>query len=302
MDNQQKSPPSPLQVRLVPRGRGTQPIVTGLKKKHLNDLYVELLAASWTRLLVLIVSVNLSINILFALGYLAIGDGIENARPDSFADAFFFSVQTLATIGYGKMAPQGLAANLLVTAETITGFCFFAVVTGLVFSKFSRPTARVLFSNVAVICPYNGVPHLMLRLANERNNRIVDANVHLVLLREETTKEGHDMRRFHDLKLVRSRTPVIRLTWTVMHPIDEHSPLYNATPEKLRESETEIIVSLTGLDETLSQTIHARYSYIAEEIKCNATFEDVLLQRDDGRITVDYRHFHNIKPLGKATG
>jgi len=300
MQNQQQNA-KPSRVRLVPRGRdGTAPITTGRRKKHLNDLYVELLAASWIRLLALILMLNLTINISFALGYLAIGDGIENARPGSFADAFFFSVQTLATIGYGKMVPHGLAANLLVTLETMTGFGFFAVVTGLVFSKFSRPTARVLFSNVAVICPYNGVPHLMLRLANERNNRIVDANVHVVLLREEMTKEGHDMRRFHDLNLVRSRVPVIRLTWTVMHPIDENSPLYHACAESLRDSETEIVVSLIGLDETLSQTIHTRYSYVADEIKCNAMFEDVIQQRDDGRIAVDYRKFHKVKPLPPA--
>ncbi len=288
--------PSSRRARLVPRGDNDkiEIVKTGHRTSRLGDLYVRLLAASWQRLACLIVLLYLAANALFALAYLAIG-GIENARPGSFADAFFFSVQTMSTIGYGKMAPVGLAANLLVTLQVLSGFAFFALLTGLVFSKFSRPTARVLFSNVAVISPYDGVPHLMLRLANERSNRIVDANIHLVVLRKETTKEGHDMRRFHDLPLVRSRVPILQLTWTVMHRIDETSPLYHTTAQTLRDSDAEIIVSLTGLDETLSQTIHARYSYVAEDILCNAAFVDILNRRGDGRLDVDYHRFHEVK-------
>ena len=191
----------------------------------------------------------------------------------------------MATIGYGKMTPSGAAANLLVTLEALAGFGYFAVVTGLIFSKFSRPTARVLFSDVAVICPYDGVPHLMLRLANERGNRIVDADIRLVALRKEKSQEGHEMRRFHDLALLRHRVPMMQLTWTVMHRIDEKSPLYNATPQSLRDGDVELIVSLTGLDETLSQTIHARYSYLPEEHHLQRHVRGYFKERsDDGRI------------------
>jgi inward rectifier potassium channel len=203
----------------------------------------------------------------------------------------------MATIGYGKMSPVGIAANTLVTVEALAGFCFIAVMTGIIFTKFSRPTARLLFSDVAVVCPYNGVPHLMLRLANERGNRIVDANVHLTLLRLETSHEGHKMRRFHDMRLARSHVPILQLTWTVMHPLDEKSPLYNMKPEMLKESDAEIIISLTGLDETLSQTIHARYSYLAEEILYGYTFEDIMRRLDDRRMEINYSRFHSTKKI-----
>ena len=296
---QEKQTRTARRPRLVARGGedALQIVRTGHHKQRLGDAYARLVASPWRQLLFLVITVYLFINIFFALAYLSTGGGIDHAHPGSLADAFFFSVQTLSTIGYGQMAPVGLAANMLVTVEVITGFTFFALITGLMFSKFSRPTARVMFSNVAVICPYNGVPHLMLRLANERNNRIVDANMHLVLLRKEVTKEGAQMRRFHDLPLLRSRVPILQLSWTVMHAIDESSPLYNVTEEILREWDAEIIVSLTGLDETLSQTIHARYSYIDDDILCGATFVDIIKRSDDGQLDVDYSRFHDVKPI-----
>ena len=295
----QHNPEAPFRTRLIARGKHdrVRAITIGRRRQWLGDSYVRLLDISWKRLTLIIIMAYFLINFLFADLYLFIGDGIENARPGSFADAFFFSVQTLSTIGYGKLSPVGLAANLLVTLEALMGFGFYAVVTGLVFSKFSRPTSRVIFSNVAVIAPYNGVPHLMLRLANERGNRIVDASIHLSILRNEVSSEGVRMRRFHDLPLVRSRVPLLQLTWTIMHPIDENSPLYHATPQTLLENEVEIIVSLTGLDETLSQTIHARFSYVADEILCNRQFEDIIRRRDDQRLEINFSLFHETRPL-----
>jgi inward rectifier potassium channel len=289
--------PEQRRARLVPRGDGLEIVSLGQKRQWLDDLYARLLGVSWKQLMFVIVFLYMNINLLFAACYLFLTDGIENARHGSFLDAFFFSVQTMATIGYGKMSPIGVAANALVTLEALLGFGYFAVVTGLLFSKFSRPTARVLFSEKAVICPYDGVPTLMLRLANERTNRIVNASVQLVLVRKETNAEGIVMRRFHDLAIVRSQVPLMQVTWTVMHLIDETSPLFGATQDILRDNETEIIVSLTGLDETMSQTIHARYSYISDEIACNYTFEDVLRRTEDGRLEIHYHLFHNIVPL-----
>jgi len=239
--------------------------------------------------------VFLGINLVFAVAYLGLGDGIAHARPGSFADAFFFSVQTFATIGYGGMVPRTLAANLLVTLEALLGFCFSGVVAGLVFSKFARPTARILFSDKAVIAIHDGKPHFMLRLVNERDNRIVDAQAKLTLMRDETTAEGQNMRRFYRLNLVRSETPVLRLTWTVMHEINEQSPLYGMDHEALVASEAEIIVSIVGLDETLSQTVHARNSYIAEEIIWGGAFKDVLHRKDDFVLEVRYDRFHDLK-------
>ena len=288
-------PDTPRHPRVVARGDGFKVIAIGRRKEWLGDSYVKLLGASWKLTLTLMIALYLGINLFFASAYLATDGGIEHARQGSFSDAFFFSVQTLATIGYGGMSPKGLVANMLVTIEAMFGFAYYGVVTGLVFSKFSRPTARILFSDKAVIGPHNGKPHFMIRLANERDNRIVDATAKLTLMRDEMSVEGTQMRRFYDLPLVRNEIPILRLTWTLMHCIDDNSPLLGMTHEKLNEIEAEIIISLTGMDETLSQTIHARHSYIADEIACDATFEDILYRKKNYALEVHYDRFHMIK-------
>jgi inward rectifier potassium channel len=169
------------------------------------------------------------------------------------------------------------------------------MVTGLVFAKFSRPTARVLFSRRAVIAPHERVPSLMFRMANERNNTIVEAQIHVVLVRNETTAEGELMRRFHDLEMSRRQTALFVLSWTAIHPITPTSPLHGATPESLAAAEAEIVVSLLGLDEQFSQTVHARHRYAAADIVWNARLVDVLFR--DGRREIDYEHFHDVVPL-----
>jgi inward rectifier potassium channel len=223
----------PPRLRFIARNEAerTQVVSIGKERQWLDDSYVRLLSSSWKRVFGVIALIYLNANMLFALLYLVIGNGIQNARPGSFADAFFFSVQTLSTIGYGQMYPIGTAANLVVTLEALSGFAFYGMITGLIFSKFSRPSARVLFSKVAVICTYQGVPHLMIRLANQRRNRIVEANVNLVILRDDKEAEGVLLRRFVDLVPLRAKVPLLQLTWTLMHRIDETSPLYGMTTE-----------------------------------------------------------------------
>ncbi len=232
-------------------------------------------------------------NASFALLYLAQPGAIANARPGSFADAFFFSVQTIATLGYGVMAPATLYANLIVTIETATGLMILALATGLVFARFSRPTARILFSRVAVVGPYNGTPTLSFRLANERRNQILEAEVAAMLLRDERTAEGVLIRRFYDLKLARYRTPVFALTFTVMHEIDRDSPLHGATAASLEADNAELIVTASGIDETIAARVHARTSYLPNEIVWGHRFADVIGWTDDGSRVIDYRRFHD---------
>jgi inward rectifier potassium channel len=203
----------------------------------------------------------------------------------------------MATIGYGVMYPQTTYGNVLMTLESLLGMVTVAIGAGVVFARVSRPTARVAFSSKAVVLPYEGVPTLMIRAANRRQNQILQANVQLTLARNETSPEGHAMRRFQDLALARSRSPLFALTWTMMHPINDASPLNGATARSLREAEAEIIVTLSGIDETFSQTVHARYTFPAEEIHWNLRFADVLMTLPDGRRAVDYRRFHDIVPL-----
>jgi inward rectifier potassium channel len=293
--------PIPRRPRLVPRGPGDKVPVIRIGQRHLwfSDLYVKMLSMSWEGMLITIAALYFFSNLVFADMYYLARGGIENARPGSYADMFFFSVQTMATIGYGRLVPTSYFTNVVVTVEALWGFTFFAFVTGLAFAKFSRPTARVLFSDIAVISDYEGSPHLKIRMANQRTNRIVDVNVTLFLLRTGMTKEGFSIRRFYDLPLVRSHVPLLQITWTALHPIDENSPLYGITQEKLRENEDEIIIAISGHDETLSQTIHARHSYVDDEIICNSYFEDVLRRRDDGSVEVNYNLFHTTRAVGE---
>ncbi|MBE9185047.1 ATP-sensitive inward rectifier potassium channel 10 [Microcoleus sp. LEGE 07076] len=287
------------QPRLVSRkGEFTLNIVKlGLPRLHFSDLYHKLLTLSWPQFFILICLSYAVTNSLFAFAYLAGGDCIANARPGSFKDAFYFSVQTMATIGYGAMYPRTEYANTMVAIEAFFGLWGVAMVTGLAFSKFSRPTARVIFSRVAVIAPFNGVPTLMYRAGNQRFNQILEAQQKATLILDKVTSEGEYMRRFYDLQLVRSQSPIFALTWTVMHPIDENSPLYQLTALDLSEQQAEIIITLMGIDETVSQTINARHSFVASEIMWNMRFVDIILRTPDGGRVVDYTRFHDVKPV-----
>lgn len=266
-----------------------------------RDPYHLLLRISWPGFIGLMGLVYLAINSSFAIAFLLGGPGaIANARPGSFADAFFFSVQTLASIGYGAMFPQTLYAHTLVAVEAFIGLLFIAMITGMSFARFSLPTARIIFSNYAVVTGHNGIPTLMFRTANRRHNRILEAQLWATLVRDETTAEGEFFRRFYDLSLARSHTPLFGLSWTAMHPIDPSSPLYGETPQSLAQANAEIIVILTGIDETLSQTIHARHSFVAPEILWNHRFHDILSRTADGRRAIDFGRFHQVDPVAAA--
>ncbi len=277
---------------MVPRGKSVEIVRIGHQHRLFGDLYVNMLSMPWTALGLFVAVFYIVSNIIFADLFFLIPNSIDNAVYLSYMDMFFFSVQTMSTIGYGRLAPHGALANFVVSFEALWGFLFFAFVTGLAFAKFSSPTAKIIFSNVAVISNYEGKPHLKIRLANQRANRLVDAKASLYLLRDGVTREGYRMRRFYDLKLVRDHAPLLQLTWTLLHPIDEESPLFGVTPESLLETGDEIIISLSGEDETLWQKVHTRHSYVSEEIVCGAYFEDIITRGDDGKIIVDYNLFH----------
>ena len=274
-----------------------RPVETrGLRRNPLSDLYHLLLTARWWQLLAVLASGYVAANVVFALAYLALGDAIEHARPGSFADAFFFSVQTMATVGYGNFWPRTTAANLLATAEMIAGGMGLALMTGLVFAKFARPTARVLFGDVAVIRAWEGVPSLMFRMANARSSQIVEAHVAVMLLRTERTSEGDAVRRIHDLRLLRAQSALFALTWTAIHPIDEASPLRGETPASLAAAQAVVVVAFSGYDENLASTVHARHTYGADRVLFGRRLADVLILTPDGERVIDYSRFHDTEP------
>jgi inward rectifier potassium channel len=271
--------------------------VLGRQRMVWNDLYHQVLTIPLWGLLILLAVVYLGANAAFALLYMVQPGSISGARPHSFADAFFFSVQTLGTVGYGVMTPKTVYANVLVTAETFCNLVIVALSTGLIFTRVSRPTARMMFSKVAVVTPYEGVPTLMFRAANQRGNQILEAEVTVSLARQVTTVEGHTMRQFQELKVARSRSPLFVLSWLIMHRLDDTSPLYGCNPERLAADGAEIIVALSGLDDTFAQRIHARHTYSPAEIIWGKQFEDMLSFGEDGRRVVDYNRFHEIRDL-----
>ncbi|MDZ8187663.1 MAG: ion channel [Nostoc sp. ChiSLP02] len=269
----------------------------GVWYSYWRDPYHLLLTIPWTGFLILICLFYLTINALFALAYLLGGDCIANARPGSFLDVFFFSVQTLASIGYGAMYPKTTYANIIVTIEAMIGLVGIAVMTGLAFARFSRPTARVMFSRVALITVHDAKPTLMFRTANQRRNMILEAQMRVYLMRDEVTAEGQFMRRIYDLKLLRNQTPSFSLSWSVVHVIDEFSPLYGMTTESLIQTNSTLIISLSGIDETVAQVVHARHTYSAREILWNNRFADIFHETGDGHRYIDYNRFHDVLPL-----
>lgn len=279
---------------------GDEVVRLSVERFPLHDLYHWLLTTSRLYFGIWLAGIYLGLNLVFALAYLAVGDGIENARPGSFIDAFFFSVQTMATIGYGKLVPTGVAANLLVTVEAAVGLFGIAVAAGLVFARFTRPTAGVVFSRNMVVSTLDGKLTLMFRLANARDDQIHEARVHVVLVRQERSVEGLEYRRLRDLSLERGLTPVFGLSWTVMHVIDEASPLFGCTTADMAASNAAFTVLFSGHHEAFQQQVHARHAYQAADVAWNCRFADIFRTLPDGRQAIDFSCFDELVREGEA--
>jgi inward rectifier potassium channel len=266
-----------------------------------EDVYHRVLAMPWWRFFAYVCATWIGINLVFALLYAAVPGCVSGAAAGDLEDAFYFSVQTFATIGYGAMAPATRFGHVVVVCEALVGTLGIALVTGVTFAKFARPTARVLFASRAVVQMRDGVPHLVFRLANWRGNMVVEGQLHVSLLKRTTTREGDVIRIPVELPLVRNRTAMFALTWVPMHRIDEKSPLWGGLEERdrLLAEGAEIFLSFSGMDETLGQSIQARYRYRLDDIAYNARFVDVLTIEPDGTRTIDYARFHDIETLGQ---
>lgn len=282
--------------------RNRRPVITGSRRELRADFYVAVLEAPWWAFFCGLAAFFGLINLVFTGLYLVESHGLSNVRPGSFTDAFFFSVQTFTTLGYGQVTPITIYTNTVATLEAFAGVMNIALAAGLVFARVSRPRARVLFSGPAVITPYEGVPTLMFRLANQRGNQIMEAEINVSLARQHVTREGLVMRRFDTLKLIRNKTPLFALSWTVMHPIDENSPLHGASRASLAEQQAEIVVLVSGTDETYGAKIYARHSYIPHDVHWNKRFADILSLGADGRRILDLRRFHDVVEPGTEIG
>jgi len=270
---------------------------TGLSMRWVSDLYHLFMRVSWSTLIGLLWVGYIAINVLFAIAYMAGGNAISGADPGSFWDAMWFSVQTLSTIGYGSMSPTAWHSNALATVESFIGLVIVAMGTGLMFAKFSRPTARVAFSEKMIVHARDGVPCLMFRMANERSSQIVEAQLRVSVIQDEVTAEGHRLRRFYPLRLDRSSSPIFALTWTAIHPLDEGSPLHRLSTDNVLYNVAAIVVTFTGIDDTFAQTVHARHAYLAKDIVFDARFEDMIVRGEDGSMTIHHGKLHRIESL-----
>ena len=268
----------------------------GVREPWRGDLYHRMITLPWWAVVSLGTAIYLIVNAFFAGLYLLQPGSITGAKPGSTADAFFFSVETIATIGYGVLSPGTLYANILMLIETIVGIVMVAVATGIVFARVSRPTARVLFARVATIAPWNEVPTLFLRMGNERTSQILEASVKLYVLRSETSPEGVELRRFHALHLDREHTPVFSLSYTAIHRITADSPLHGATPDSLAAEEANLIVTVTGVEEATGQAVHARCAYAASSVLWNRRYHDIFIEDEKGEVFLDYRNFDETVP------
>jgi inward rectifier potassium channel len=250
-------------------------------------------------------------NAIFALAYMACGPrSLITTAPGmdlpAFLRAFFFSVETISTIGYGNVVPIGIAANLVVTVEALTGLMGFAIATGLVFARFSRPMANVVFSSHAVVAPYQDTTALEFRVANARSNELIEVTAKVILSRFEQV-DGVHTRRYYPLPLERDGVVFLPLTWTVVHPIDEQSPLRGESLESLRKAGAEILVLLKAFDETFSTIVQTRTSYTSDDVVWGARFANAFMadaaarfasrSRRTGKVAVDMRLFDIIEPV-----
>jgi inward rectifier potassium channel len=272
--------------------------VVGDERAPWEDLFHDVLTLGWTTFIGYAIALFIVTNFVFAGLYWLDPDGIANVPQDAlsrFEHLFYFSVETMATVGYGGMQPVTRYCHVVMVAETMVGTLSTAMITGLTFAKFARPTARVLFAERLVVTMRDGVPHLMVRMANQRRNQVVEARVRLTLLRAHRSEEGDLMRVQTDVPLVRDQTHMFSLTWTAMHRIDEKSPFYGPyAMDRLRADQAQLLVSFHGLDATMGQTIHASTWYDMDDIVWNARYADVL--HVDGTVRhIDYRRFHDIE-------
>ncbi len=274
---------------------------TGLRALTSVNLYHTLLSMSWTTFLLLVLLLYFLSNVAFGLMYSSFGaealvDTSAEPQANLFIRGFFFSVQTFATIGYGTIHPVGIVPNLLVTIESYYSLLANALITGLVFARFARPTAKVLFSDVAVIAPYRGVEGLMFRLVNGRSNQLIEVEVKVMFARF-VNENGRTVRRFDFLELERDKVTFFPLSWTVVHPITDDSPLRGLTSEDYIRSDAEILILLTATDETFSQTVHTRSSYKPSEIRCGQKFVSIYNEVEDGEpISIDVRKLSVTEP------
>ncbi len=291
-------------ANIAPRKRKTRLVTIGdfevetrgLAPGFWTDLYHRSMTVSWPIFFASAALIFIVLNAVFAALYILGDHPVANVSDDLPLSLFYFSIETLATVGYGDMHPQTNYGHLVATVEIFTGMSFLAVMTGLIFARFSRPKARFVFAKYPVVGNRQGQPTLMIRIANARHNTISQATARLWLVREEQMAEGDTVRRFYELILDRNEHPVFSLSWTVFHAIDETSPLYRMDPEELAATDATLVLNLGGIDDSSAQRLAARKVYSHDDIRWRYRYVDMTGDSPQGRLLIDYTKFHDVTP------
>ena len=287
------APPAPKPPRQRSIRIGEREIVAiGVAEDFWRDFSHRAMTASWPAFIAATAGVFVLLNASFALAYLLGQAPVSNVAAGDALQYFYFSIETLATVGYGDMHPQSHYGHVIASIESFTGIFCIALMTGLIFARFSRPQARILFAHAPIISTHDGQPAFMVRLANERHNSISDATAKLWFLRRYSTTEGRQFRGFAEMRLVRSENPTFQLSWTLFHPIDASSPLFGMSAADLERLEAAFTVTINGLDETSSQPVHARQAWSHLDLRWNHHYADILAT-SDGITRLDYGRFHD---------
>ena len=277
---------------------GRRIIAEGLEGNLWKDIYFNAMTVSWPVFIAALAAAFVAINFVFALIY-DLGDKpIANAR-EGLADLFFFSVETVSTVGYGDMHPQTDYGHIVATVENFIGLLTLAMMTGLVFARISRPRARLIFARHPVVAPHNGVPTLMFRMANARSNFISEATAKTWMIGPAVSEEGRRLVGFQPMRLVKSENPTLALSWTLFHPIEADSPIFGMDEEALNASEINFVVSVVGFDETSGQTVHARDVFAAQDVRFGREYEDIIWLDEKGMRHIDYAKINATRPLSK---
>jgi inward rectifier potassium channel len=279
-------------LRVVMLG-GREVVAEGLHLNFWADISHRCMTASWPAFIGGAALVFVAFNAVFAFFYWIGNQPISNVPGGAYIDYLYFSIETLSTAGYGDMHPQTHYGHFVSAVELLTGIFSMSLMTGLIFARFSRPSARLLFVNNPVIATQDGKPTLMVRLANERHNIIGNATARLWVLKNTITKEGRAIRRFNELSLLKNEHPALALSWTLYHVLDEQSELFNLGAEDLKAANIMLVVVVSGYDVVAAQTIHARKSYDHTDIRFGQRYADILENLEDGRIRIDYGKFHH---------
>src|SRR3984893_3963414 len=279
-------------ARVVRLGGREIIVAEGQRLRFWADIRHRSMTASWPSFIAGAALVFVVFNAIFALFYWIGDQPIANVPGGAYIDYLYFSIETLSTAGYGDMHPQTHYGHFIASVELFTGIFSMSLMTGLIFARFSRPNARLLFANNPVISNHDGKSTLMVRFANERHNIIGNATAKLWLLKNIVSAEGQSLRRFYELPLMRNEHPALALSWTLYHVIDEQSPLYGLNADDLAASGVSLVVVVSGYDVVAAQPVHARRSYDHDEIRFGQHYADILDSSEDGRIRIDYGRFH----------